>query len=114
DDAACGGPMGGYQMLLRWEGMRGKFREGFSHPVPFKPGEVTPVRLTLNDVLHTFKKGHRVMVHVQSSLFPLLDSNPQTFVDIYNATEADFRKATVRLYHSPGYPSHITVGVLNR
>ena len=78
----------------------------------FTPGEITPVRVELNDVLHTFKKGHRIMVQIQSSLFPLADRNPQTFTDIYAAKESDFRKATIRLYHSAKYPSHVTLGVL--
>ncbi len=105
-------PLGGYEMLVRFEVMRGKFRNSYSKPEPFKPGEVTPVRFTLNDVLHTFKEGHRVMVQVQSSMFPLVDRNPQTFVDIYSAKEADFRKSAIRIHRSAKYPSHLSVGIL--
>lgn len=105
-------PLGGYEMLVRFEVMRGKFRNSYSKPEPFKPGEVTPVRFTLNDVLHTFKKGHRVMVQVQSSMFPLVDRNPQTFVDIYSAKEADFQKSAIRIHRSAKYPSHLSVGIL--
>lgn len=108
----CAPPMGGYEMLLRWEIMRGRFRNSYSKPAPFVPGKVTPVRLTLNDVCHTFKKGHRIMIQVQSSMFPLIDRNPQKFVDIYTAKESNFQKATIRVYRSARYPSHVTVGVM--
>ena len=72
---------------------------------------MAPVNFTLPDVCHTFRKGHRVMVQVQSSWFPLVDRNPQTFVNIYQAKEDDFKAATHRIYHAPQYPSHLTVGV---
>jgi len=91
--------MSSYQMMVRSESMRGRYRESFSVPKAFVPGEVTPVSFPLQDVLHTFKKGHRVMVQVQSTWFPLMDRNPQTFVpNIFEATESDFVKATHRLY----------------
>jgi putative CocE/NonD family hydrolase len=106
-----GGTMGGFQMLVRGEVLRARFRDSFERPAPFKPGEVTPVKLALQDVCHTFRKGHRVMVQVQSSWFPLVDRNPQQFVDIYRASAADFRPATHRLYHTPRYPSHLAIGV---
>jgi putative CocE/NonD family hydrolase len=109
DDA---GDLAGYQMLVRGDIMRGKFRNSFEEPMPFVPGEVTRVTFTLLDVNHTFRRGHRLMVQVQSSWFPMFDRNPQTFVDIYHATEADFRKQTHTVYHSRAFPSHITVGVL--
>jgi predicted acyl esterase len=64
------------------------------------------------DVLHTFRRGHRIMVQIQSSWFPLVDRNPQTFVDIYHASEADFRRATERVYRSPSAASHVEIGVL--
>ncbi len=76
-------PMGGYQMLVRGEVMRGRFRNSFEKPEPFKPNNVTEVKFTLQDVAHTFKKGHRIMVQVQNSWFPLVDRNPQKFVNIY-------------------------------
>jgi putative CocE/NonD family hydrolase len=92
--------MGGYQQLVRGEPMRGKFRNSFEKPEPFEPGKVTKVEFAMPDVLHTFRRGHRIMVQVQSSWFPLVDRNPQKFVDIYGAAAADFQKATERVYHS--------------
>ena len=91
-------PMGGYQMLIRGEIMRGKFRNSFDKPEPFVPGKITEVKYTLPDVAHTFKKGHKLMIQVQSSWFPLADRNPQKFVDIYKADDSDFQKATIRIY----------------
>lgn len=90
--------MGGYQRLVRADVMRGKFRQSMEKPIPFTPNVPTTVAFTLNDALHTFRKGHRLMVQVQSSWFPLVDRNPQTFVSIANATDADYRKATIRLF----------------
>jgi putative CocE/NonD family hydrolase len=103
--------MAGYQMLVRADVMRGKFRNSFERPEPFVSGKVTRVKFALPDVCHTFRKGHRLMVQVQSSWFPLVDRNPQTFGDIARATAADFRPATQRLYHTAAYPSHIILGV---
>jgi putative CocE/NonD family hydrolase len=105
-------PLGGYQMLVRAEIFRGKYRNSFEKPEPFVPGEVTEVKYELPDVAHTFKKGHRIMVQVQNSWFPLVDRNPQKFVNIYQCSDSDFRKATMRIYHSPEYPSHLQVSVL--
>jgi putative CocE/NonD family hydrolase len=107
------GKMGGFQMLVRAEVMRGKFRYSLSKPEPFAPGKPDEVKICLNDVHHTFKAGHKIMVQVQSSWFPLVDRNPQKFVDIYHATEADFLKATHRVYRSARMSSHLKVGVLN-
>ena len=99
-DAAKGlYPMGGYQMLVRGEIMRGKFRNSFEKPVPFVPGQLTHVKFEMPDVAHTFKKGHRIMIQIQSSWFPLADRNPQQFMNIYKANESDFKKATIRIYH---------------
>ena len=92
-------PMGGYQMLVRGEIMRGKFRNSFSAPEAFVPGKITQVKYTLPDVAHTFKKGHKLMIQIQSSWFPLADRNPQKFVDIYKCNDSDFQKATIKLYH---------------
>jgi putative CocE/NonD family hydrolase len=103
---------GGAQMLVRAEVMRGKFRNSLSKPEPFAPGKPDEVKIALNDVHYTFKAGHRLMVQVQSSWFPLVDRNPQKFVDIYHATEADFQKATHRIYHSAQLSSHLKVGVM--
>ena len=105
-------PMGGYQQLLRGEVMRGKFRDSFEHPEPFVPGQPTLVSFSLNDVCHTFLKGHRLMVQVQSSWFPLMDRNPQVFTDIYRAKAEDFRKAEQRLYHGGAHASRLVLPVL--
>jgi putative CocE/NonD family hydrolase len=104
--------MGGYQRLIRGDIFRGKFRTSFEKPEPFVPGRVTKVEFVLPDVQHAFLKGHRIMVQVQSSWFPLFDRNPQTFCDIRTAGGSDFRKATHRLYHTPRYPSGIVFKVL--
>ncbi len=106
--------MGGYQQLVRGEPFRGKFRLGFEKPVPFVPGKLERIEFTMPDVGHCFRQGHRIMVQVQSSWFPLLDRNPQTFCDIPNAKESDFRRATQRVYRSGGQPSGISLPVLGR
>ncbi|MDB5241363.1 MAG: X-Pro dipeptidyl-peptidase [Spirosoma sp.] len=91
--------LGNYQQMVRSEAMRGRFRNSFEKPEPFKPGELTDVNFRLQDVLHTFKKGHRVMIQVQSTWFPLIDRNPQTYVEnIFKADAKDFQKATHRVY----------------
>lgn len=92
-------PMGGYQMLVRAETMRGKFRNSFEKPEPFTPGKATQVKYTMPDVAHTFKKGHKIMVQVQSTWFPLTDRNPQQFLDINKAKDSDFIKETIHVYH---------------
>jgi putative CocE/NonD family hydrolase len=104
--------MGGYQQLVRGDVFRGKFRRSFENPEPFTPDEVTPIEFTLPDVLHTFRRGHRVMIQVQSSWFPLVDRNPQTFVNIYTAKPEDFHKATQRIYRSADAASGLTIQVL--
>lgn len=106
-----GKKMGGYQMLVRGNILRGKFRQSFEKPVAFKPGEVTPVSFELQDICHRFKKGHRIMVQIQSSWFPLVDRNPQKFVDIYHAQNSDFQKVTTRIFHSAKYPSRLRLSV---
>lgn len=95
--------MNGYQMLVRGEIMRGKFRESFEKPSPFIPNKPTLVKFTLPDIAHTFKKGHKIMVQIQSSWFPLVDRNPQQFMDIYKATNKDFKKATIRVYNNESF-----------
>lgn len=93
--------MGGYQMLVRSEVMRGRFREGFVYPKPFESNKVTPVDFKLQDVLHTFKKGHRIMIQVHSTWFPYIDRNPQKYVkNIFEARAEDFQKATIKIYGS--------------
>lgn len=103
--------MNGYQMMVRGEIMRGKFRNSFEKPEAFVPGQVTAVNYTLPDVAHTFKKGHRIMVQVQNSWFPLVDRNPQKFMDIYQATDQDFQKATHRIYHDQQNASSLVLTV---
>jgi hypothetical protein len=107
-------PMGGYQMLVRGEVMRGKFRNSFEQPEPFVPNEVTRVSFKIQDLAHTFQPGHKLMVQVQNSWFPLVDRNPQQFVNIYEASEEDFIKATHRIYHDSQRPSSIMVHVLSK
>ena len=104
--------MGGYQQLVRGEPFRGKFRNSFEKPEPFKPGEVTKVKFTMPDTLHTFRPGHRIMIQVQSTWFPLVDRNPQTFCDIYAASEDDFKKQTHRVHRGGEQSSKVTVRVL--
>ena len=104
--------MNGYQMLIRAEIMRGKCRNSFEEPQPFVPNKITRVRFTLPDVAHAFLKGHSIMIQIQSSWFPLADRNPQTFTDIYKATEADFTKATIRIFHTEGVTSKIILPVI--
>jgi predicted acyl esterase len=99
--------------MVRSEVMRGRFRESFTTPKPFVANEVTAVPFTVQDVLHTFKKGHRLMVQVQSTWFPLVDRNPQTYVpNIYEANETDFKTQTHQLYHNPAHASQLVVKVL--
>lgn len=105
-------PMTGYQMLLRGEPMRGRYRESFENPIPFKPKKVTEVKFEMPDIAHTFKKGHRLMVQIQSSWFPLVDMNPQRFVDIYHCNDTDFQKATQKIYHDAKHPSKIELMIL--
>lgn len=111
--AKSGKVMSGYQMHVRSEILRGRYRNSFEKPEPSKPNEPAKITLTLQDVLHTFKKGHRVMVQVHSSWFPLADRNPQKYVpNIFFANEDDFIVATQRVHRSPELPSRIHVGVL--
>jgi putative CocE/NonD family hydrolase len=106
--------MNGYQMLVRGEVMRGKFRNSFETPEPFVPNKITQVKFYLPDVAHTFQKGHRLVIQVQSSWFPLVDRNPQVFTDIYKAKDSDFQKTEVRLFHADGVASKIILPVLKK
>ena len=93
--------------------MRARFRHGFGKPVPFRPNQVESVEFELPDVLHTFKPGHRVMVQVQSTWFPLVDRNPQKYVpNIFEAKDSDFQTAEQRIWRSPSRPSHVSMEVL--
>ena len=103
---------GDYQQLIRSEIIRGRYRNSISKPEAFTPNQPTAVAVELQDVLHTFKKGHRLMVQIQSSCFPWADRNPQTFVPVFTATESDYRKATHRVYHGKAGMSFLKVGVL--
>ena len=105
-------PMGGYQMLVRGEVMRGRYRNGFSEPQAFTPGKLINVKFKMPDVAHVFKKGHRIMVQVQSSWFPLVDRNPQKFVNIYQCEKTDFINCDVEIICDRESPSSIILPVL--
>ncbi len=104
--------LGGYQQLVRGEPFRGKFRRGFEQPQPFVPGQVETIQFTMPDVNHCFRRGHRIMVQVQSSWFPLVDRNPQVFTNIPTAKQTEFHKAMETIYHSEANPSFIQVNVV--
>jgi len=106
--------VGGYQMLVRGDIFRGKYRNSFEEPEPFTPGEVTRVKFTLPDVNHSFQPGHRIMIQIQSSWFPLFDRNPQTFTNIYECGEDAFQKASHQIYRSAEYPTNLKLPVINR
>jgi putative CocE/NonD family hydrolase len=106
--------MGGYEMLVAGDILRAKFRKSFSKPEPMVPGEITPLQFPLGERYHTFRRGHRIMVHVQSSWFPMFDRNPQTFVDVYHAKPSDYQKATQRIYRSRERPSSVRVRLMSR
>ena len=112
DPNPCNVKMGDFQMLLAGEVFRGKYRNSFEKPEPFVPNEVTKIEFDLRDKCHTFLKGHRIMVQIQSSWFPVIDRNPQHFVDIYHAKESDFQKAEHRIYRSGKYSSHLNLRIL--
>ena len=104
--------MGGYEMLVHGEVFRGRYRNSYEKPQPFVPNQQAEVKYKLGDVSHTFQPGHRIMVQVQSSWFPLVNMNPQTFVDIYHAKQSDFKKSTIRIYHNAAAGSKIILPVL--
>jgi len=104
--------LGGYQQLVRGEVIRGKFRNSLETPEPFTPGKPAKVEFFVHDIFHTFRRGHRIMVQVQSTWFPLVNLNPHKFMSINDATEADFQKATQRVYRSKAMPSGVRIGVL--
>ena len=105
-------PMGGYQLLVRGDVMRGRFRNSFEKPEPFTPSRIAKVKYTMPDIAHRFQKGHRIMVQIQSSWFPLIDRNPQEFTDIYHARDDQFKKSTIRIYHDQVHSSNIILPVL--
>jgi predicted acyl esterase len=107
--------MGAYQQLVRGELFRGRYRNSYEKPEAFKPGEITRVAYNMPDVNHTFRRGHRIMIQVQSTWFPLVDLNPQTFVpNIYEAKPADFKKATERIYRGGNSKSNVKVMVVKK
>src|ERR1700734_3884407 len=101
--------MGGYEQLLPGEPFRAKFRSSWGKPEALTPGKETEIGFTMPALYHTFRLGHRIMIQVQSSWFPLTDRNPQTFTDIPNARPEDFKPATERVYHSPEAASGVEV-----
>ena len=104
--------LSGWQLMVSNEVFRGRYRKGFEKPVPLTPNAVTPIEFSLHTQDYTFQPGHRITVQVQSTWFPIIDRNPQTFVpNIFKATDADYRKATQRIYRSASYPSHLTIPV---
>jgi putative CocE/NonD family hydrolase len=110
---APGKRLGGYQMMVRSEVIRGRFRNSYERPEPFVANQPARVPLELQDLLHTFARGHRIMVQIQSTWFPLVDRNPQKYVDnIFLADAKDFTRATQRVYRSKKQPSSIQVGIL--
>ena len=104
--------MGDFQMLLAGEVFRSKYRNSFEKPEPLTPNAVTRIEFDLRDRNHCFLKGHRIMVQIQSTWFPLIDRNPQTFVDIYQAREEDFRSAVHTVHRSSFCPSHLRLNVI--
>jgi hypothetical protein len=106
--------LSGYELMISDEIFRGRFQKSMEKPQPLQAGSVTPFTIDLHTANHVFKKGHRIMVQVQSSWFPLVDRNPQTFCDIYHAGDEDFQKATERVYHTAQASSFVTVQVLVR
>ncbi|MFQ5489872.1 MAG: CocE/NonD family hydrolase, partial [Phycisphaerae bacterium] len=105
--------MGGYQQMVRSEIIRGRYRNSYENPEPFVPDQPTEVSFELQDVLHTFEPGHRIMVQIQSTWFPLVDRNPQKYVDnIFLADEEDFISATHRIHRSSDHPTRLKVGLL--
>jgi hypothetical protein len=106
--------MGGYQQMVRGEPIRGKFRDSFSQPKPFIPGKSARIEYVMPDVCHTFRPGHRIMVQIQSSWFPLVDRNPQKFMAIPQAKAGDFQKATQRVYRGGNEASQIRVQLLQQ
>ncbi|HXY24668.1 MAG TPA: CocE/NonD family hydrolase [Candidatus Acidoferrum sp.] len=105
--------LSGYELMIADEVFRGRFRSSFEKPEPLVPGAVTPFSIDLHTADHVFKKGHRIMVQVQSTWFPVIDRNPQKFVpNIFEAKESDYQKATHRIYRSKRYPSGVEISVL--
>ena len=108
-------PMSGFQQMVRGELFRGRFRTGFDNPQPFTPNEITPVNYTLYDVAHSFLPGHRLMIQIQSSWFPIIDRNPQKFIDTYHCTVEDFEmKQNIKIYHQEGAATRLLLPVVKK
>ncbi|HYM12537.1 MAG TPA: CocE/NonD family hydrolase, partial [Bryobacterales bacterium] len=112
DPNPAGIRMGDFQMLVSGEVFRARYRHSFTHPEPLVPNQPTAIEINLRDKNHRFLRGHEIMVQVQSTWFPVIDRNPQKFVNIYQATPADFQKAEQRIYRSREFPSHVEVSIL--
>lgn len=106
--------MSGYQLMVRGEVFRGRYRNGFDKPEAFVPGEVTPVNFRLYDVAHTFAPGHKIMVQIHSTWFPLIDRNPQQFINTYTAKKEDLKNETISIYHQQGAASRIILPVIKK
>jgi hypothetical protein len=105
--------MAGYQLMISNEVFRGRYRESFEEPEAIEPNAILDYTFSLHTQNHTFKKGHRIMIQVQSTWFPIIDRNPQTFVpNIFEATESDFKAATHTIHRSMNYPSRVTIPVV--
>ncbi|MBR9999537.1 MAG: CocE/NonD family hydrolase [Cyclobacteriaceae bacterium] len=107
-------PMGGYEMLVHGEVMRGRYRNSYEYPEAFVPGKIERVKFSIGNIAHTFKRGHRIMVQIQSSWFPLVDRNPQQFIDIYHCQDEDFIRADIRIHHNREFVSRILIPVLDQ
>ncbi|MFI5135319.1 MAG: CocE/NonD family hydrolase, partial [Chitinophagales bacterium] len=105
-------PMGGYQMLVRGEIMRGRFRNSFSDPEAFVPNQISEVKWELPDIAHTFLKGHRIMIQIQSTWYPIADRNPQQFIDAYQCTSKDLVKSDIKVFHDTQHASNVILPVL--
>jgi uncharacterized protein len=105
--------MGGYQSMVAGEVLRGRYHKGFDKPQPLTPNQPTEFNVYLIHKDHSFKKGHKIMVQVQSTWFPIIDRNPQKYVEnIFKATDADFTAATQRIYRSKALASHLKLPVV--
>jgi putative CocE/NonD family hydrolase len=104
----------GYQLMIADEVLRGKFRNSFEHPEPVEPNEIVEYVIDLNSRNHCFRKGHKIMVQVQSTWFPLIGRNPQKFIDIPKAKDSDYQKATQKVFRTTNYPSHIVIPVVKK
>jgi len=107
--------MSNYQLPVAMEVFRGRFRHSFEKPEPFVPGKPEEIVIDLHQINHTFKKGHRLMIQIQSTWFPVIDRNPQKFIpNIFEAKESDFIKAEHTIYFTEKYPTHIELPVMKQ